>query len=173
MNNLLDKMFIKRFCLPIDSDITLYENGNKNINSCLCGHYNHVSCVLKVKGIFEKNARILSYGINIMGDSEGLQPGIHAEHDAIRKLLPLRRNKRLENINILVIRLSGKNQLQSSKPCFNCIEMMKTLPITLGYKIKNVYYSNTDRKIVKTTLRNLENEEIHYSRYYRKNDNKI
>ena len=51
--------------------------------------------------------------------------------------------------------------------------MMKTLPITLGYKIKNVYYSNTDRKIVKTTLRNLENEEIHYSRYYRKNDNKI
>ena len=54
MTNLLDKMFIKRFCLPIDSDITMYENGNKNINSCLCGHYNHVSCVLQGKGGFEK-----------------------------------------------------------------------------------------------------------------------
>lgn len=54
MTNLLEKMFIKRFCLPIDSNIELYVNGNKNINSCLCGHYNHVSCVLQGKGDFEK-----------------------------------------------------------------------------------------------------------------------
>lgn len=54
MSNLLEKMFIKRFCLPIDSDIELYENGNMSINSCLCGHYNHVSCVLQGKWSFEK-----------------------------------------------------------------------------------------------------------------------
>ena len=54
MSTLLDSMFIKRFCLPIDSDIDLYENGNMNINSCLCGHYNHVSCILQGKGGFDK-----------------------------------------------------------------------------------------------------------------------
>lgn len=54
MNNLLNTMFIKRFCLPINSNIELYENGTENINSCLCGHYNHVSCVLQGKWRFEK-----------------------------------------------------------------------------------------------------------------------
>ena len=54
MTSLFDKLFIKRFCLPINSDINLYEDGNKNINSCLCGHYNHVSCVLQGEGRFEE-----------------------------------------------------------------------------------------------------------------------
>ena len=102
-----------------------------------------------------------------MGDSEGVNPGIHAEHDAIRKLLPLKRKKRLENINILVIRVSGKNKLQSSKPCVNCIIMMKTLPIKLGYKIQNVYYSNENSDIIKSSLKNLEMDEPHYSKYYK------
>jgi hypothetical protein len=54
MLNLLDKMFIKRFCLPVNSDIDSYENGSINIDSCLCGNYNHVACVLKGKGQYEK-----------------------------------------------------------------------------------------------------------------------
>ena len=114
-----------------------------------------------------KKARILSYGVNKMGDSEGLQPGIHAEHDAIRKLLPLKRKRKLKNINILVIRLSGKNKLQSSKPCTNCINMMKTLPSKLGYRVQYVYYSNENGEIVKSSIHNLESEEPHYSRFYK------
>ena len=89
-----------------------------------------------------KKVRVLSYGINQMGDSDGLSPGIHAEQDAISKLLPLKRKKRLELVNILVVRLSSKNNLQSSKPCSNCIELMKSLPTKKGYKIQNVYYSD-------------------------------
>ena len=61
-----------------------------------------------------KKARILSYGVNRMGDSDGITPGIHAEYDAIKKLVPLRKRKKLESVNLLVIRLSGKNKLQSS-----------------------------------------------------------
>lgn len=96
---------------------------------------------------------------------EGSKPGIHAEHDALRKLPPLKRKKRLENINILVIRLSTKNKLQSSKPCASCINVMKTLPYKLGYKIQNVYYSDNTGNIIKTSLYNLVNsEEKHYSR---------
>ncbi len=113
-----------------------------------------------------KKDNILSYGVNKMGDSEGRYRGIHAEHDAINKLVPLRKKKKLQSVNLLVIRLSGKNKLQSSKPCVNCIEMMKTLPVKKGYKIQNVYYSDCDGNIVKTTLRKLDKEEKHYTKHY-------
>ena len=102
-----------------------------------------------------------------MGDSKGVKPGIHAEHNAIRKLLPLKRKKRLENINLLVVRLSGTNKLQSSKPCMNCINIMKILPPKLGYKIQDICYSNENGDIIKSSLKNLEMDKPHYSRYYK------
>ncbi len=104
----------------------------------------------------------------MMGDSDGIMPGIHAEHNALTKLKPLRIKKKLETINILVIRLSKTNRIQSSKPCDNCIKMMNIIPEKKGYKIQNIYYSDNDGNIIKTTLNNLKNEEPHYSRYYRK-----
>lgn len=115
-----------------------------------------------------KKANILSFGFNKVGDVEGNEPGIHAEHDAILKLKPLERKKRLVNINILVIRMSKRNKIQSSKPCANCIQKMKSLPEKKGYKIKNVYYSNDEGDIIKSNLFKLENEELHHSRYFRK-----
>jgi cytidine deaminase len=104
----------------------------------------------------------------MMGDSEGLEPGIHAEHNALSKLKPIKIKKNLETINLLVVRFSKTNKLQSSKPCSNCIKIMNTIPEKKGYKIQNIYYSNSDGNIVKTNLTNLLNEEQHYSRYYRK-----
>lgn len=106
-----------------------------------------------------------------MGDTTRNHAGVHAEHDAINKLKPLARNKKLEPINLLVVRFSKNNKLQNSKPCANCIQTMKTLPEKKGYRIKNIYYSNDNGVIVKISLNNLEKEELHYSRYYRnKND---
>jgi hypothetical protein len=55
---LLDTMFIKRFCLPIDSDIELYENGSSTLNKCLCSTFNHAACVLQGKGVYEKDKNI-------------------------------------------------------------------------------------------------------------------
>ena len=45
--------------------------------------------------------------------------------------------------------------------------MMKTLPIKLGYKIQNVYYSNENGDIIKSSLKNLEMDKPHYSKYYK------
>ena len=105
----------------------------------------------------------------MMGDSEGLDPGIHAEHNALTKLKPIKIRKKLEIIHLLVVRFSKTNKIQSSKPCSNCIKIMNTIPEKKGYKIQNIYYSNSDGNIVKTKLTNLLNdEEQHYSRYYRK-----
>ena len=118
-------------------------------------------------------ARILSYGVNQTGDTNGYHPGIHAEYDAIRKLLPLKRKKKLTNVNLLVIRISGKNKLQLSKPCVICIETMKTLPKKLGYNIKHIYYSTDNEKIVKSNLIQLSKEKKHYSKFYRNKQKKI
>jgi hypothetical protein len=164
MNNLLDKMYIKRFCLPSDIDI---DNHKKlNINSCLCGDSNHIACTLKGKGVYGK-VNILSYGINRYKDYDGKQPSIHAECDAIAKLIPLKRKKKLECIDLLVIRLSRINNLQMSKPCINCVQTMKIYPISKGYKINNIYYSDNNGNIIKTNLKSLENSEQHLSKFYR------
>jgi len=114
-----------------------------------------------------KKANILSFGFNRMGDINGNEAGIHAEHDAINKLKPLEKKKKLEPINLLVIRFSKNNKIQNSKPCANCIQTMKTLPQKKGYRIKNIYYSNDYGEIVKSNIKILEKEELHYSRFYR------
>lgn len=167
MLTLLDKMFLKRFCLPYDTNIASYETGKCNVPVGLCGNYNHVSCVLQGKLEF-KHKKILSFGCNQIGDNNGNTPGIHAEHDALTKLTPIKNKKRTVKINLLVIRLSTKNKIQSSKPCSNCIELMKILPMKIGYKIKHIYYSDYEGNIVKTSLDNLDETEKHYSRYFRR-----
>lgn len=115
-----------------------------------------------------KKIQVLGFGCNQMGDDEGLNPGIHAEQNAISKLVSIKNKKYLEDINILVIRLSKKNKLQSSKPCNNCIRYMKVVPSKKGYNIKYVYYSDSEENIIKTTINELEKEEQHYSRFFRK-----
>lgn len=172
MNTLLDKMFIKRFCLPINVDINNYEKGVENIHNCICGDFNHASLFYKDEGHLKK-VRIICFGFNKEGDIERNIPGIHAEQDAINKLPSLKNKKRLEAINLLVIRISGKNKIQSSKPCAKCIETMKLQPIKKGYKIQNIYYSNINGEIIKTNLNKLDNEEKHYTKYYRKQSQKI
>lgn len=167
MFNLLDKMFIKRFCLPADSNVHDYEKGNRNIPGCLCGEYNHVACVFsKGNGSLTK-VNVLSYGVNTYADVDGKYPGIHAEKDALSKLMPLKQKRKPELIDILVIRISKTNKLQNSKPCAHCIKMMNILPTGKGYKIRNIYYSSADGDIVKTSLRTLELEEVHISRFYK------
>jgi len=171
MCDLLDSLFLKRFCLPINSDINLYENGKSTISPCLCFPYNHVSCILKgkIKSIYSplNKTKILSYGVNQMGDTDGKKQGIHAEQDAFAKLIPLKYKKKLQKISLLVIRLSPSNKLKNSKPCSTCIDLIKTIPSKKGYKITEIHYSDNEGNIIKTSIENLEKEEYHYTRHKR------
>jgi hypothetical protein len=54
MNSLLDTMYIKRFCLTSNTDISSYISNDFNNSSRVSGKYNHVSCVLLWKELFEK-----------------------------------------------------------------------------------------------------------------------
>ena len=172
MEYILNTLFIKRFCLPFDADISSYENGMSKITSCLCGNYNHACCILQ-GNINIKKATIISFGFNKMGDIYGNEAGIHAEYDAIQNLKPLGNRKKLEPINMVLIRFSTNYKLQNSKPCSMCVRNMKILPGKKGYIIKNIYYSDENGVIIKSNLNILKNSEQHYSRFYRRKMNKV
>jgi len=158
-------LFLKRFCLPCDTNIKSYQNGTLK-HKYICGNYYHISCIIK-DNIFDKNS-ILSIGMNQYSDKNGLEPTIHAEHNVLNKLKQIKYKKKLQDINLLVIRVTKKNELRDSKPCSNCIKIMSVLPQKKGYKIKNIYYSDNEGKINKTTLTKLQGEEQHVSGYYKK-----
>lgn len=187
MDHLLEKMFIKRFCLPGNIDVDKYTNEKQlshsvshmskkyknptNYLNCTCGNYHHVACTFYKVGSDFKKISVLSYGMNKYVDTEGLSPSIHAEYDALRKLpnLDNKNKKKLSVINLIVVRMSKTKKIQTSKPCANCIRHMREISTKRGYKIKHVYYSENDG-IVKTNLANLEKEEYkHVSKFYRRN----
>ena len=165
MDNIMETMFLKRFCLPSNTDLDHFKSNNMVANKCICGKYFHVSCA------FQGNYNILSIGMNKYADVAGVMPSIHAEHDAILRLPCLKnKNKKLVKINLLVIRFLKTYTLANSKPCLKCIQNMIELPKKRGYKIEDIYYSENDRTIIKTNINKLLNEPVqHISSYYRNN----
>ena len=67
--------------------------------------------------------------------------------DAIDKLKVREKNKKLYEVNIMVIRINNSGDLCSSQPCQKCVEYMKTVAVNKGYKIKKIYYSTSERKM--------------------------
>ncbi len=49
MNYLLENLYKKRFCIPMEDSVMDYERGEKQVKECLCGNYNHVACIIKGK----------------------------------------------------------------------------------------------------------------------------
>lgn len=173
MSSIMDSMFIKRFCLPSNTNLDEFKNNNMKVHNCICGNYFHVSCAFQ--GSYNsltktKNFNILSYGINKYTDAEGTMPSVHAEMDAIFRLPFLQKKKKLVKINLLVIRFLKTGNLACSKPCFNCIQNMIYIPKKRGYKIEDIYYSENAETIVKTNVNKLLNEiKPHITSYYRNN----
>jgi hypothetical protein len=78
------------------------------------------------------------------------------------------RKKNLCKINMLVLRFLKTGDLASSKPCVNCIKNMMNEPVRKGYKIEDIYYSDYDGSIVKTSLKKLSvDDSVHVSGFYR------
>lgn len=168
----LDSLYIRRFGLPSTFDV----DTNENKPDCYCGNYHHIACIFIGRGEnlpSGKKIHILSYGMNQYKDVECKHPSIHAEYNAITKLAPLekkhRKGRNLYKCNIFVTRVSKTNKLGISKPCYQCIHNMNTLPETKGYRIKNVYYTDRDSNIVRRSLDYLLHEDtLYYTRHQRK-----
>jgi hypothetical protein len=77
---------------------------------------------------------------------------IHAEVAALNNL---RYSHYLKYIDLVVIRINKSGNLCNSKPCSNCVKFMNTILIKRRYKISNIYYSDENSNIIKTTLQKL------------------
>jgi tRNA(Arg) A34 adenosine deaminase TadA len=167
---MLDSLFIKRFGLPSNCDISSYKD-NIKYNRCPCGNYYHIACIFLGRGENFKSGKkinILSYGMNQYTDVDGSTPSVHAEYNAIANLPPRPRNKRLYRCNIFVTRLTKTLKFGISKPCYQCVYNMYELPRLKGYRIKNVYYTDRDENIIKRSLVDMLNIDERYHTYYNK-----
>lgn len=162
MDILINKLCIKRLCLPTNTNIYDLKYGliKKFFNESNISY--HIAC------IFNGN-NILSYGINkyYINNTFGTT---HAEFNALNNLYNKSKNKKhLKNIDLLVIRMTLRGKLCLSKPCLNCILNMINLPKKKGYIIKNIYYSDSNGNIIMTTLNKLyEDDNYHITKYYKK-----
>jgi cytidine deaminase len=100
-----------------------------------------------------KKLNVLSYGSNYYLPQT--DKTVHAEHDVIDKLPYFTRQRKLREVNILVIRVTKNNKLSMSRPCKACILLMQKFPIHKGYTIKNVFYSDDKGCIIKIKLSKL------------------
>ena len=63
-------------------------------------------------------------------------------------------------IDILVVRLSKKNSLGTSRPCKHCLQVMNKLRQTHGVIIKDVYYSTHQGNINKEEFSNMMDSDL-------------
>ncbi len=103
----------------------------------------------------------------IIGENSNRQmPGrpisTHAEMDVLRKIMKTKNgsigtNKRIERYDVLVIRISKTNKLGISRPCYHCINSMINNSMI---KIRHVYYSTNDGRIVRERLEDMLDCEL-------------
>lgn len=118
---------------------------------------------------------VQSYGENQYNSpSDSTCSSIHAEANAMKKLLPLPRQKKLKKVDLLVIRVSKNGQYGNSKPCIHCIlNLHKNLP-DKGYSLRDVYYTDEAGEIVSIRFNELMYETNHHvSRFYTEKKFKI
>lgn len=99
-------------------------------------HRQH-ACVL-----FNKNT-ILSEGYNDYIFKRGVNTNNYTIHAEMKAIKPEKLRKfKSKKFNMLVIRIDKYGNLRNSKPCVDCVKVIKTLPI------KKIYYSDDDGNII-------------------------
>lgn len=102
---------------------------NKQAKQALFERHRHGAVVVK-------GGRVLSTGFNeIRYTKELRRPTLHAEEAAILKLLKQRRMNDLIGSEIYVSRVKPNGSCGLSKPCANCLNLIRSVGI------KRVYYT--------------------------------
>ena len=149
---------------------TLFNHMNDMIDLRLARNNDGCPCIkldknnLHIAMVFEDTGSHivpLSYGQNMARDNQSF----HAEHNAIMRLRN-RNTKKLLPINIFVLKTTLAGTVGSSSPCAHCLAVMCTLPNKKGYRVVNVYYTNSERQIVNKKISELLVAEPYVSRYY-------
>ncbi len=97
------------------------------------------------------------FGENCIRSKKGLPVSMHAEMDAMKKVLKHSTDmKKTDKFDVLVIRISKAGKIGISRPCYHCIFAMQESQIT----IKNIYYSTYIGTIVRENIKNMLNNEL-------------
>jgi len=148
-------------------DTRLARNDDGDVCTCISGGKTHMHMAMTFVNS-GSNINPITFGQNMTRD----QLSYHAEHNAIQKL-PNRYSKKLLPINIFVLKTTMTGIIGNSKPCAHCLAVMSSLPIKKGYRISNIFYTNSDGNIEKKKLEDLFKEDLHYSRLYADTDFKL
>ena len=109
----------------------------------------------------------LAYGENIV-IARPERWSIHAEVNAIRKLPPMPRKRRLKRVDLIVIRTTPNGVLGNSQPCAHCATSLVRDLASKGYILDRVIFSNADGGLTVLTLGQLRVCPVRPSGYYRK-----
>jgi deoxycytidylate deaminase len=101
-----------------------------------------------------KSTTIIVSGFNMPIKKYG-RPSIHAEHNALLKLLKLRERPKV--VDLISIRISKGGELGESRPCINCIEKLQKS----GIDIRNIFYSTNNKEIICMKFRYIQISELH------------
>ena len=75
-------------------------------------------------------------------------PSIHAEHEGLTKLMRINRYRRylsnIDEVDVLVVRVSASGCVGYSRPCHDCLLRMINCP----FNINAIYYTDADGTIV-------------------------
>jgi|TARA_B100001093_G_C26487632_1_gene867616 cytidine deaminase len=75
---------------------------------------------------------------------DGKYSSLHAEVDAVNKLKKSEKNKR---VNMIVFRVNKQGDICMSKPCINCMKVIKKELKRKNYKCPIIYYTEQDGSI--------------------------
>ena len=114
-------------------------------------NYTHLSLL-----IF--NNKIIEYGINNINNNKNKQFfTIHSEINLINKY-KRSQNKLKKNKKLIVIRLSKNGTIGNSKPCINCIKILRKYMKQLN--INYIVYSNENSKLVELSYKDMSNNNL-------------
>jgi deoxycytidylate deaminase len=91
---------------------------------------------------------------------DGALPSIHAEHNALTKLIRLNRYRRMidrsDKVDLVVIRFSKSGKLGDSRPCKDCLIRLMNSQIN----INNVYYTDSSGIMVSEKFPTMFDSEL-------------
>jgi len=136
-----------------------YYNKMRHICSDIYEKYHHANNLnnYHVCAYINKSSGKFICGENSIKKQPGCPISTHAEIMALHKVLKDTRAKKLDRYDILVIRISKTGKLGSSRPCYHCINTMLN---NQHVKIKYVYYSTNDGRIMREELKTMRDSPL-------------
>ena len=122
---------------------------NGKIITPILNNYSRCKIFNTIKGSMHAEMNVLNYIVNTRNLYNGYSNDLHKYIHKSRKL-----NRFFKKIDIIVYRVGNDDQLLESKPCSECIKVLKK------FNVKGVYYSKRNGTICYERIRNIKSNHL-------------